>query len=147
MGRLIWNPAWETGIATIDAQHREIYACIEGLFRSIRQGRESEEIPQAIGFLLAFAETHFRDEEALMDRSGYPRAEGHRKSHGRLREMAKSLPLEPGLDQEDPAGALLDFFTEYLISHICEEDQPLAEWLRRHPSASGEGPRTGSAGA
>ena len=45
MAFVIWNPAWETGIALIDEQHRQMLAQIEALLVAIHENHPDDRLP------------------------------------------------------------------------------------------------------
>lgn len=123
---LLWNPQWETGFPEIDRQHRQLLDHIDQVFQAVAQGKESELVARSLHFLADYVEAHFGMEEALMDRSAYPRSAEHRLLHAELR--AQVLDLIEG-HRQDPAAiseAVPVFLSEWLLNHIDQQDRALA---------------------
>lgn len=137
MAILVWNPAWETGEPEIDRQHRLLMAAIERLFKAVSRREDPGDAAETLHFLADYAESHFRMEEALMARSGYPGAEAHRALHDGLRaDIARMLEAHR-LDPASVSEEMPTFLSDWLISHIGEEDRALVRHLRAGPDADG----------
>ncbi len=63
-----WSGAHDTGIGVVDAQHRQLAALISKLGSDLAAGEDSQRVRAAFEAIIAFAESHFAAEEALMDR-------------------------------------------------------------------------------
>ena len=140
-----WDPALETGNATIDEQHRRLFALANELADAIATCKLSDDGPceedentlaNAIYGLTDYCVEHFGDEEALMAAAGYPRLPMHRSLHERL----AGETLKHAADYFNEVGmipaTLAPFFTEWLTNHIRREDLDFAEYRREHEAAS-----------
>jgi hemerythrin len=126
---LIWNPAWDTGIALIDEQHRNLVAQFEGLLVAIHENRPDIHLPELLGFLAEYVEVHFSTEEWHMKAAEYPELARHKASHDGLR--ARVLQLVAGYHQ-DPAAMteeVINFLTDLLVGHIQDHDQSMARFF------------------
>lgn len=128
-----WDPTYETGDPSIDAQHRELLAIVHELEAAEAHLHDSREaIMHALGRILDFSLVHFLAEEELMVQADYPllameeMIEQHRDftSYGRLRvlefrtgQLSSVLPLQ-------------EFLTEWLIIHEFGLDRLFADFLR-----------------
>ena len=127
---LLWNPEWETGSPEIDHQHRQLMDHIDQVFQAVVHQRESEPVARTLQFLADYVEAHFGMEEALMDRTGYPRSGEHRVLHAELRARVQEF-IEGQL--KDPAAiseAVPLFLSDWLINHIDQQDRDLAQHAR-----------------
>jgi len=129
MAFVIWNPAWETGIAQIDEQHRQMLAQIEALLMAIHENHPGDRLPSLLEFLAEYVETHFSNEEEQMQASAYPGFSGHKAIHDRMRaqvaQLVEGYRENPGTMTEE----VIDFLTEWLIGHINDHDQRMAKHL------------------
>lgn len=66
-----WSSRYETGIRSIDKQHKQIVGIINELY-SLEKAKEQMVMRDVFAKLLKYFETHFKDEEKLMEKSGYP---------------------------------------------------------------------------
>ena len=125
-----WDPAWETGDSKIDRQHLRLLQQLEQLILALAQGREVAETERALVLLGDYIEDHFKDEEALMDRAGYPGLIHHRAIHDGLRAQVKSLVETYHYDPRSIPSSVLEFLLSWLKDHLAGEDQQMADYLR-----------------
>ncbi len=129
MAFVIWNPAWETGDPLIDEEHRQLLSQIEQLFSAIHEKRPGEKIPEVLAFLAGYVESHFAREEHHMQVSRYPGLDQHKGIHDDMRAQVARLTeasrSNPAVVTED----VVNFLSEWLVSHITEEDQRMAKHL------------------
>jgi hemerythrin len=124
-----WNPAWETGIPSIDEQHRQLLAQFEALLVAIHEDQMADRIPGLLAFLAKYVDTHFAEEEVHMQATHYPGFLGHKAIHDNMRAQVTELVVE---HQKDPAimtEKVIDFLTEWLIGHINEHDRRMARYV------------------
>lgn len=128
---VIWNPAWETGIESIDDQHRQMLAQFESLLAAIHEDHAEDPIPGILVFLSHYVETHFSDEERQMQQSQYPGFQEHKAAHdemrGRVDHLVRQYLESPAALTED----VIDFLTDWLIGHINGHDLRMARYLSR----------------
>lgn len=126
MQGVTWQQDWETGVPGLDQQHRAMVAAFNRLAEAVNGNRAQGEVKQAISFLLMYTETHFKDEEAMMERHAFPDLATHREEHLEcIRRIDSLLALcrngDPGtLDY------LTDFFQHWLVSHFEGSDRRLS---------------------
>jgi len=139
-----WDPALETGNATIDDQHRMLFALANDLADAIASCTVTDEgiceedentLANAIYGLTGYCVEHFHDEEALMDAAGYPSLPTHRIFHERLAAETLKRAADYFNDEGIIPESLAPFFTEWLAGHIRREDMRFAAYLREQESA------------
>ena len=125
-----WNKCFETGLQTVDQQHRGLVDLINRFGEMLVQadGASTGEIDTLFDQLAAYAQYHFRDEEELMQRFGLDRrfVERHKKSHA---DFVHDLTLlhQRADGRQGTAEALLKFLTYWLAYHILGSDQSMAK--------------------
>jgi len=126
-----WDSSLETGVAEIDADHRNLVRLINDLDMMLSQGVDPARFGGVIDTLIDYAENHFRREEEMLENLGYPDVGGHVESHAgfghRLGAMVAGCIIEPG-----PASIarLRDHLHSWLIDHILSEDMRFAPFVR-----------------
>jgi len=129
MTLVIWNPAWETGINSIDEQHRQLLTLFDSLLTAIQEHHAEEPVPGILAFLSGYVETHFSEEERQMQLSHYPGFVGHKAIHDEMRTrvayIAKMYRENPATMTEE----VINFLTEWLIGHINGHDLRMARHL------------------
>ena len=119
-----------TGVASVDAQHRELIARINELHRASLAGISWPDIEKIITFIGHFAETHFKHEEGLMEERQCPVRVENRAAHELfLREyqrVASKISMKGDLDEI--AVEIKKMVAHWLTAHICRVDLKLRDY-------------------
>ena len=126
-----WEGFFETGIALVDQQHRDLVELVNQAAPLLGGGQplEAGALDAILDRLFEYAAEHFADEEALMRRHAL--AEAHVRAHCGSHARFVATLTELRSEAADLAGArggsaLLRFLTGWLSFHILDEDQPRA---------------------
>jgi hemerythrin len=126
MALLHWSDGYNVGVASMDAQHRELADHVNALEQAIATGGSAR---RALDRLTLFTEMHFDHEHTLFRQSGYPAADLHIKRHGFLTLILKRF----GETIDSHSGSLnseLAFLRGWLVDHIGKDDQAFADYLK-----------------
>ncbi len=131
---LAWNDYLKTGIDIIDQQHRGLVDLYnETAEKLAAAGSLSlDDMGTLLGFLVDYAATHFRTEEALMVLGGIAEKHvtHHRESHAGFLKQVNAMVEEVANGTTLSDHQLMDFLGNWLIYHMLGEDQELARQLR-----------------
>ncbi len=126
-----WHEKYATGVRSIDADHRRIFAIVEGLEARIKAGINVDEVMGVAHELVLYIGEHFDREELYMRSAGYPNLPRHKAAHEDLREVVFGLGR---IYDEDPASIspdkLLSFLERWLVQHIVTHDFEMAKFFR-----------------
>jgi len=134
-----WDPALETGNATIDEQHRQLFGLANNLAEAIAScaltdeplcAEDQEMLANAIYGLCDYCVEHFGDEEELMAISAYPLLTTHRSLHEELTGQTLKRAAEYFNDDGLVPETLAPLFAEWLSHHIQQHDMYFAAYLR-----------------
>lgn len=118
-----WDDRLETGIQLVDQQHKTLVKLINQLFQSMKSGGDLQVLSSVLDELVDYTLTHFRTEEELMQKTGYPGLEKHRNIHevfvGKVGEAVRKLKAGERVSPAD----LYNFLKGWLINHIEQEDR------------------------
>lgn len=123
--RIIWSDTLLIGEDTVDAQHKKLIEMIGAV-----KERETPDDPRTLAAALEYAGTHFHDEEALMERVGYPELAAHRNDHKRLTRTLGAYKKEYESGKTD-LYAFKNFMFSWVRDHIMDEDRKLGLWLKQ----------------
>ena len=130
--RLIeWNDSLSLGSPEIDRHHRTIIEELNAFFARMMRGEGQEGAAKMTTALSRSMADHFRDEEALMSRVGYPGAAVHRTEHQDFLARFGAFKADVENERPDAANALFGFCSNWLRGHITTEDKALAEFARK----------------
>ena len=124
-----WDDSLNTGIATIDQQHRGIVDFINKLHASaIKEDRETVE--NVLTELTSYTNSHFTYEEQLLHQHEYPLLSAHKRAHDnfviRLEEYKKRHN-----NGENIAHELSGELVIWLTNHIKHEDQDYVPYCKK----------------
>jgi hemerythrin len=125
-----WDRHFETGLATVDQQHRALVDLINRFGNSLTN-TDSVSIPEIealLGELTAYTQYHFQEEENMMLQVGLDRR--HVQEHQQFHKifLEEVTQMSGGIvDRHGAAEALLKFLTYWLAFHILGTDQSMAK--------------------
>ena len=130
-----WNDGLATNVLDIDNQHRELFARITLFFDVLDRHAGASEIRELFAYLENYIISHFRTEEAYMDKHlgySYPDYGLHKDQHrafaNDFREFAKDL------DDEAAAGLIVTEFRDWMknwwLMHVANMDKGLGRSLQ-----------------
>lgn len=119
-----WRDGFKINISQIDDEHQHLFILVEALDLQI--------VEKTIEELLDYVVTHFSNEQALMERSGYPAFDQHLKLHEEFgAHVAEFLGSgEPWT--EERVQELRRFLNKWLIGHIMTHDLRFGKWYAEH---------------
>ncbi|BES80559.1 bacteriohemerythrin [Pyrodictium abyssi] len=124
-----WGPEFSVYIRGVDNQHRYLVTVLNNLYISILAGEEKKVVDETLNSLVDYTKFHFRSEEKLFDKYGYPRAESHRRQHeGFVKKVAEFMEqYEAG--EKQLTLSILHFLSEWVKNHILTSDHDFGEWF------------------
>jgi hemerythrin-like metal-binding protein len=125
-----WDPRYETGIASIDAQHRVLLQSARELHEAYRSGSAKEVVPRVLDNLVTYCMTHFEDEEVHMERLAFPELSAHREEHQKLMAQVYDLQDRFTRGEGHVPMELSILVTRWMRKHIQEHDQAFADFAR-----------------
>lgn len=127
-----WTPDLSVGVKHIDDQHKIWFEKANGLFEAGKARKAKEYINTMIDFLDEYTKQHFRDEEAYMEKIGYPEIEAQRKAHASFIENLTKLKSE----YNESGGNILviinanNMVVDWLSNHIRKMDKKIGEYAK-----------------
>lgn len=118
-----WTPDLAVGVPTMDDQHKVLLRLINRLADLTESGGGGASIRIVLGQLVDYTRFHFKDEEALMQRHGFPGIEAHRKIHAGFVAEVERLASTVGGGSQVDAASLLPVLKEWLVEHIQGTDK------------------------
>lgn len=130
---LVWRRAYQCGDAIIDREHKNLFTHGNTLIRAVANGRiPLDRMPEMLDELIEAVIAHFRNEEFILSRYGYPDLESHAVKHRRLVERAlelRSMAASGELSLAD----VVSFLTHDIVAvHMLTDDHDYFPLLRKH---------------
>ena len=131
-----WREAMSVNNEEVDSDHRYLIRLVNAVEDSLNSPNKRETVTVALDLLHDYANTHFKREESLMQKVGYPGLAEHKNHHQALlkniSELEEKIPAktESGSFENDPFPEdLLELLREWLIGHIIGEDLRMKPWV------------------
>jgi hemerythrin-like metal-binding protein len=120
-----WSAHFETGVASVDAQHRRLIELANELGDAI-VAQDDARCGDFCAELERYAREHFADEEACLARAAVPPKviARHRELHAGFSADLERI-LRTGLPKRDTLKAVHRFTLSWLTYHILQEDKPV----------------------
>ena len=137
MTKIVWKSQYETGIPIIDEQHRRLFETLDQVQEAVAHGSTKNEIRGFVQALLAATREHFRTEEAIMTRHGFPDLLAHIREHEMMLEKLEDLNQRFEESQDSMALLVTTFMGGWLRHHISEGDFNYAQYIKSGQVVSG----------
>lgn len=126
-----WRDDLCIGMLEVDVQHKLLFDKFNAFVEAYQSNQDSDEIMRMFWFLEAYAVTHFKDEEKLMQKVRFPDYATHQARHqafiDQINTLKERLKTE-GMTQ-DLVGTMTGFITNWLIDHISTMDRAIGRFV------------------
>jgi hemerythrin len=130
--KIEWTESMATGVASVDAQHKQLIDMLNALMEAMGQGRGKHEIAQILARLGDYTQKHFAHEEECMARYQCPAAAVNKQAHAQFLKTFLSLRDRHSAHGAD-AMLVLDVqreLSEWLVKHVKGVDVKLAPCVK-----------------
>lgn len=132
---IVWTDTMSTGVAELDAQHKELIRMVNSLSDAMQAGQGKEEIGKILTFAGQYAQQHFRFEEGFFERyhcpSGPANKAGHEEFIKRFTELMHEFHA-----QGATFTLMMEIYNElatWLVQHILKVDTKLRTYVSTRP--------------
>lgn len=126
-----WRDDLSIGVLEVDIQHKLLFDKFNAFVNAYQSNQNADEIMRMFWFLEAYAVTHFKEEEKLMQQIRFPDYVTHREKHiafiDQINKMKERLKVE-GLSQ-NLVTTMTGFITGWLIEHISTMDRAIGRFV------------------
>lgn len=144
MSYFAWSPAFSIGLKKIDQQHKSLIQAVNALHEALHSEKKAEDLGWILTFLANYTVEHFETEEALMESTGFPRQDEHRRIHKELLGQVGEFIGHYQRGDQDISMELLEFLKKWLLVHIGEEDRRLGAHVIQHSTEANRVDHSGS---
>jgi hemerythrin len=116
-----WREGFKINIPQVDEEHKQLFALVKAL--------NLETVDQTLEELLDYVVTHFSNEQALMEKYGYPAFESHLQLHETFGTQVADFLSSGDTWSEERIQNLRRFLNKWLIGHIMTHDLRFGKWL------------------
>jgi len=130
MALIEWRREFETGIADVDYEHRELIGLINELHGTMQSGADRATVAEFLGEVFARISAHFALEETVMRRERYDEYEAHKTEHETLLDEMRDIM--DAHDQNTESGyedALSSALSGWFVNHFKTKDARMHRML------------------
>jgi hemerythrin len=127
-----WSTDLSVGIPAMDAEHQQLVGLINELYLAMDARDGDSAAPQVLDRVIQYTETHFADEERLMDRYQFPKLAEHTAAHAQLTQQAKQLQADVMAGKRLICISVLMFLKNWIETHIQQEDREYGVYIQAH---------------
>lgn len=124
-----WNQVFSVNIKQIDAQHMKLVELVNLLHDSMKEGKGKEVLSRILNELTAYTANHFKTEEDLFKKYGYPKTEVHILEHKNLVEKVLQIKGNFESGKVVLTSDVMNFLRDWLTNHISGSDKAYSAFL------------------
>jgi hemerythrin-like metal-binding protein len=130
MALIEWRDEFNTGIADVDHEHRELVDLINRLHEHMVSGADRVRVRDFLGEVFARIAAHFALEESIMRKHGYDDYHAHKTEHEQLLDEIRDI-----MDAQENAAAsryqeqLASTVRDWFVNHFKSKDARLHKRL------------------
>ncbi|MBO8143528.1 MAG: EAL domain-containing protein [Thermodesulfobacterium sp.] len=117
-----------SGIKKIDEQHRRLSELLDLFYSGQKIGYSKEKLDKVLDELIKLNVEHMFTEEALMERTGYPGFEKHKREHEFMKRKIAEILMKRKKGKEYLVDTL-EFFEEAIYEHFKNVDRDFINFL------------------
>jgi hemerythrin len=126
---IAWTEEMRVGVELVDNQHKRLIELINSVENSLKLGQGRAIQGNLLRALAEYAKFHFSDEEALMQRIGYPELELQKEQHASF--IWKVLEFNDGFLKHDAllGVEMMSYLKDWTVTHILQSDGRIGRFL------------------
>lgn len=127
-----WLPNYNIGVTEIDEQHQRLALIINQLYdaKMLSDHDTRPHLAKIFLDLIDYTKYHFSAEENLMRTHNYPDYERHQQIHHILTQKVIAFYGQFKANQAPIDDKLFEFLKSWLLNHVLNTDQKIAEYLK-----------------
>lgn len=124
-----WRDSFSVGVQKFDDEHKVLLEIINELFVIVRDQKTVDHLTIEINKLIQYTQEHFVEEEAAMEKVGYPALEDHKAIHKKLINDVSAFKKQVENGDKEAIKTFYHFLRDWLLTHIIEEDMRYKPFL------------------
>ena len=128
-----WDNKYSVDIFLMDGHHKKLFSILNKIYELMAQGADDEGIIKIIAELLDYTHYHFREEEEMMEKIGYPDIVNHKREHERF--VAKVTEFHTSAKNGMAifvAVKVANVGVDWLKQHILTVDAKYDKYIKDH---------------
>ncbi len=125
-----WGPQFTLGISIIDSQHKKLFDLVNNLYKAFKTGKDHAVLESILEELTSYTDYHFKTEEELFEKYGYPETDIHKEIHKKLVDKVVAFLHNFKAGKATVNFEVLNFLKNWLTNHIGVTDRKYAPFLK-----------------
>jgi methyl-accepting chemotaxis protein len=122
-GLIRWTDDLNINIENIDDQHKQLVSLINELFTAMQKNSDQNIIANVVDKLVDYTQYHFKSEEDIQRKYGYPELAAHKRIHVNFVNKVGEVAAQIKSGERIAAADIFAFLKDWLISHIKKQDK------------------------
>ncbi len=123
-----WTNDLSVGVPSIDDEHKKLVGMLNELYDAMHAGHAKDVLSKILDDMIAYTAAHFKHEEELFKRTGYPHAAAHKAEHDALTKQVLAVREKYAQARTTQLSMeVMTFLKSWLNGHIRESDMDYAE--------------------
>lgn len=131
-----WQREFETGVAAVDQQHKNLVEMVNRLHDAVEDGLDNNAIQDTLNRLVDYTRIHFADEEALMARVDDLDTTAHIRQHQAFINELTDMMIKYGETGALTGEQLTAFLKGWLQEHFLHDDKEMIQAYTDQQKAS-----------
>ncbi len=128
---LEWDDSLTVGVKEIDNQHKKLIKIIADLYDGVATSKK-DILKTTLESILDYTQYHFKYEEDLFEKLGYPETDKHKKQHQKLIIEANSIMKELDQGKMVLVTDIGKVLRNWLMDHINGEDKKYTKFFHEN---------------
>ena len=129
MAKIVWSEELSVNILALDSKHKRLVQLLNDLNDAMTKGQGNAVLSNILTELVSYAKTHFKHEEDIMEKHGYPKLDVQKQEHREFMEKVKDV-----IDKHQRGTTLLsisifEFLVSWIKNHIMKSDKAYSKFL------------------
>jgi len=117
-----WDESLSVKVAQFDEEHKKLIQLIDNLSEAMSRGKGKDVLSETLRELINYTETHFKNEERLMQQYKYVNYLEHKKEHDEFVNKVKELHESYEKGNVMLSISVFNFLTSWVTNHIKKTD-------------------------
>ncbi|MGO9015289.1 MAG: bacteriohemerythrin [Dissulfurispiraceae bacterium] len=124
-----WSDVFSVNIKLIDEQHKQLFRLINDLYAAWKSNKPREVMGNVFSGLLDYTDKHFKQEEEIFNRYGYPETSNHMEIHRALVKQVVETKNKFDRGEIKVNADIMNFLKNWLNNHILRVDKKYSAFL------------------
>ena len=129
MKTINWSDDISVNNEVIDNQHKRLFELTNNLIRNKNSKTTDRIIGESLNELIHYTQTHFKDEEQILEERKYPKLDEHKKIHNSFLKEVILFTKDVMEAKTTVTEKLIKYLIDWLLNHTSIDDQDYKNYL------------------